>query len=90
MGYKARFSQSALKQLRKLDPQVQRRIIAFLETRIEPLADPRSIGEALRGEEFGDFWKFRVGNYRLICDIVDKERVIEVLKVGDRKEVYRR
>jgi len=90
LGYKARFSESALRQLRKLDRQVQRRIIAFLEKRVESLSDPRSTGEALRGEDFGDFWKYRIGDYRLVCDIVDKDRVIEVLKVGDRKEVYRR
>lgn len=90
MGYKARFSDSALRQLRKLDRQVQRRIIAFLEKRVESLGDPRSIGEALKGDEFGDFWKYRIGDYRLVCDIVDRGRVIEVLKVGDRKEVYRR
>ena len=90
MGYKARFSESALRQLRKLDRQVQRRIIAFLEKRVESLDDPRSTGEVLRGEDFGDFWKYRIGDYRLVCDIVDKDRVIEVLKVRDRKEVYRR
>lgn len=90
MGYKACFSESALRQLRKLDRQVQRRIIAFLEKRVELLGDPRSTGEALKGEDFGDFWKYRIGGYRLVCDIVDKDRVIEVLKVGDRKEVYRR
>jgi mRNA interferase RelE/StbE len=50
--------------LRKLDRPVQRRILAFLEERIERLDDPRSIGEALKGGELGDFWKYRVGDYR--------------------------
>jgi len=77
LGYKARFSESALRPLRKPDRQVQRRIIAFLEKRVEPLGDPRSTGEALRGEDFGDFWKYRIGDYRLFCDIVDENHVIE-------------
>jgi mRNA interferase RelE/StbE len=89
LAYKARFAESALKQLRRLDRQVQRRIIAFVENRLEQLDDPRSVGEALRGEDLGEFWKYRVGDYRLVCDIQDSVLAIEVLKIGDRKEVYR-
>lgn len=89
MAYKALFTESALKQLRRLDRQVQRRIIVFVHTRLEQLDDPRSVGEALRGGDLGEFWKYRVGDYRLVCDIQDGVLIIEVLKIGNRKEVYR-
>ena len=54
-----------------------------------PLADPRTIGEALTGPEIGRFWKYRVGDYRLICDIQDERIVILVVRVGHRRNVYR-
>lgn len=56
MAWSVDLAASAVKQLRKLDPQVATRILTFLRDRIAPLDDPRSIGEALRGKELGDFW----------------------------------
>jgi mRNA interferase RelE/StbE len=53
------------------------------------LDDPRSIGEALKGAKLGDFWKYRVGDYRVIARIEDREVIIIVVRVGNRKEVYR-
>jgi len=82
-------SASAEKQLGKLDPQVARRILTFLRERVAPLDDPRAIGEALRGSELGEFWKYRVGDWRVICEIKDKQILITVLSLGNRREIYR-
>jgi len=51
--------------------------------------DPRSFGKALRGV-FGDFWRYRIGDYRVICDIQDSDIRIVALQIGNRREVYRR
>ena len=90
MAWRIEVSDSAAKQLRKLDPQVARRILTFLRDRIAPLEDPRSLGEALRGKELGDFWKYRVGDWRIIADIEDGVMRITVIRLGNRREVYRR
>jgi mRNA interferase RelE/StbE len=90
MVWRVEFAASAAKQLRKLDPQVATRILTFLRDRIAPLDDPRSIGEALRGRELGDFWKYRVGDWRIIADIEDGVMLITVVRLGNRREVYRR
>jgi mRNA interferase RelE/StbE len=85
----------------KIDPQAEKdfdgidlasrkRIFKFLKERVALLEDPRSIGEALSGKELGRFWKYRVGDYRLICNIQDKEITILVVKVGHRREIYGR
>lgn len=88
MAWTVRFNTEADKQFSKLDKQFQRRILKFLETRIETNLDPRRLGEALEGP-LGAFWKYRIGDYRLVCDIQDKRVTVLVLKVGDRKNVYR-
>ncbi|QMW22821.1 type II toxin-antitoxin system RelE family toxin [Sandaracinobacteroides saxicola] len=90
MAWRIEFAASAEKQLRKLDPQIARRILTFLRDRVAALDDPRSIGEALRGREWGDFWKYRVGDWRIIADIEDEVVLITVVRLGNRREVYRR
>ena len=90
MAWRVELAASAEKQLRKLDPQVARRILTFLRDRVAPLDDPRSIGEALRGKELGDFWKYRVGDWRIITDLDDGVMLITVIRLGNRREVYRR
>jgi len=82
------FASSASKDLQKLDRQVARRITTFLRERVAPIADPRSIGQALTGERFGEFWKYRVGDYRVIARIEDQRLVILVVRVGHRSHVY--
>ena len=89
MAWRIELSDSATKQLRKLDPQVAKRILTYLRDRIAPLDDPRSIGEALRGKMLGDFWKYRVGDWRIIADIEDGVMRITVIRLGNRREVYR-
>ena len=88
MVWRIEFDPRAVKELSKFDHSIQRRILKVLRDRIATLVDPRSIGEALRGEELGRFWKYRIGSYRVICDIRDEDIVILVIRIGDRKEVY--
>ena len=90
MAWSVEFDAAAVKELRKLDAQVARRIVAFLRERVAPLADPRSIGEALRGDTLGEFWKYRLGDYRVVARIVDRRLVVIVVRIGHRREVYRK
>lgn len=89
MAWKIEFADSATKQLRKLDPAVARRIASFLRDRVVPATDPRTLGAALRGDELGQFWKYRVGDYRIIAEIHDREVRILVVRLGHRREIYR-
>jgi mRNA interferase RelE/StbE len=89
MAWKVELSPVAQQGLRSLDPMVARRILQFPHDRIAPLQDPRSIGEALKGSELGEFWKYRVGDYRIICAIEDSDLLVLVVRMGNRREVYR-
>lgn len=89
MAWKIELDTAAERELDKLDPQIARRILVFLHGRVANLDDPRSIGEALKGSKLGEFWKYRVGDYRVITNIEDGNLRIMVIKVGNRKEVYR-
>lgn len=81
-------SRTAEKQIQKLDRKAQKSIIKFLRERVEPADNPRQWGKPLRGEKYG-LWRYRVGDYRLICDIQDEKIMVLVLVVGHRKAVYR-
>ena len=89
MAWKVELDSAAERDLDKLDPQIARRILAFLHGRIAPLDDPRSIGEALKGSRLGVYWKYRVGDYRVIANIEDGALRILVVRIGNRREVYR-
>lgn len=89
LAWNVEFDAGVKKDLEKLDRQVAGRIVKFLATRVARLDNPRSIGQALKGSELSEFWKYRVGDYRIICDIQDKRLVVLVLRVGNRREVYR-
>lgn len=90
MAWQIEFDPDALKELRKLDKPIQIRLLGFLRQRIGPLADPRSVGEALSGDTLGRYWKYRVGDWRIVCDIQDHRIIVRVLRIGHRREVYRR
>lgn len=77
------------KEMRKIHPEVRRRIRSFLHERIAALDDPRQTGAALQGSELGNFWRYRVGDYRIICDIQDHKLVVLVVEIGHRREIYR-
>lgn len=89
MVWKISIDADAHRDLKKLDSQIVRRILKFLNDRIALLDDPRSIGEALKGPKLGEFWKYRVGDYRIIAKIEDGIMTIVVVRVGNRREVYR-
>jgi mRNA interferase RelE/StbE len=89
MAWKIEFSVAADRELSKLDAQHSRRVLKFLHERVGKLDDPRTIGKALQGSHLGEFWKYRVGDYRLICKIEDDRLIVLVLQVGHRKEIYR-
>lgn len=89
LAFEIEFDPDALKDLKKLDRTVQQRLIGFLKLRVAPLDSPRDLGEALTGAKLRSYWKYRVGDWRIICDIQDRKVVVRVLRVGNRREVYR-
>ena len=89
MAWAIEFDAAALKDLKKLDREAAQRITTFLRKRISPLDDPRSIGAALKGSQLGELWRYRVGDYRILCQIRDKELVILAVSIGHRREIYR-
>ena len=89
MAWRVELSESADQELGKLDAHHRKRILTFLHERVATLDDPRSIGQALRGSRLGEFWRYRAGDYRLICKIEDGRLIVLVLRVGHRKEIYR-
>lgn len=82
------FSETATRLIERLDKPVQRHILRFLRQRIASQDDPRRIGKSLRAKHRG-LWRYRVGDYRLICRIHDPERRILVVTLGHRRDVYR-
>lgn len=83
------FEKKAEKQFNALNPQVKKRIANFIEERLIPSNDPSELGKPLVGKSFGNHIRFRVGDYRLICDIQEQKITVLVLRIGHRKEVYR-
>lgn len=89
MVWRIEFDDKAKKDLATLDKAIAKRITTFLRERVAKLDDPRSIGDALKGSRLGAFWKYRVGDYRVIASIDDGALRILVVRIGNRKEVYR-
>jgi len=89
MAWNIKFNKSADKELDKLQPQTAKRILDFLFKRISKLSDPRDIWEALKRQKIIHLWKYRVGDYRIIADIRNKDLIIMIIKIGHRKEVYK-
>jgi mRNA interferase RelE/StbE len=90
MAWKIEFHPVAERELDKLDPQAARRILAFLHECVAILDNPRGIGEALKGSKLGEFWKYRVGDHCIIGSIEDGALRILVVRIGNRREVYRK
>ncbi len=86
MGWSVEFDSAAQKQLRKIDRVWQQRIVAYLEAAVE-LPDPRLRGKPLRSRLSG-LWSYRVGDYRVICQLQDDVLIVRVIKVGHRSAVY--
>ena len=89
MAWIIKYSDSARKQLKKLDKQSAIRILDFMDVRISESENQRSIGKVLTGPKLGTYWRYRVGDYRIICDIQDGQLCVLVIEIGNRKEIYR-
>jgi mRNA interferase RelE/StbE len=89
LAWTIEYTESARRQLRKLDKPMARRILDFMDERVATLDDPRKAGKALTGPTHGEFWRYRMGDYRIICDIQDQRLTVLVLQLGNRREVYR-
>jgi mRNA interferase RelE/StbE len=89
MAWRIEYSNDAEKEIAKLDNRIAQRIIKFMGERVAKLDDPRSIGEALVGSTLGNYWKYRVGDYRIIADIQDSRLCVQVVRLGNRRDVYR-
>ena len=90
MAWTIKIDPRAAKQFEKLDRPTAKRLRDFLADRVVSLENPRQVGEALLGSTLGDFWVYRVGDYRIICDLQDGQLVVLVVGLGNRREVYRR
>jgi mRNA interferase RelE/StbE len=88
LAWTIEYARSARDQLCKLDKTVARRVADFMDRRVALLEDPRQLGKALKGP-LGEMRCYRVGDYRVICEIRDATLTILVLRVGNRREVYR-
>ena len=89
MAWRIELVPAAAKELRRLGSADASRIAKFFSTRVAKLDDPRSIGEALKGR-LGQLWKYRIGDYRIIVDIQDSVVLVLVVRIGHRREVYKR
>jgi mRNA interferase RelE/StbE len=87
-AWRIEITRTAERQITKLDRTAQKSILRFLRERLATTDNPRQLGKALQGEKRG-LWRYRVGDYRLICDIRDEVITVIVLEVGHRKDVYR-
>ena len=84
-----KYTESSSKQLKKLDKQTALRVLDYMDERVAVLADPRSLGKNLKGPKVGEYWRYRVGDIRVICNIVDGQMTVLVIEIGNRSEVYR-
>jgi mRNA interferase RelE/StbE len=89
MAWTVKIEKAAKGDLAKLDAQIACRILKFLHNRLAGRDDPRSTGEALKGSELGEFWKYRVGDYRIICRLEDSTITVFVVRIGHRSKVYK-
>lgn len=89
MAWTVEISDFAEKQLRKLDRPVQQRLLDWLDDRIEGCKNPRHFGEPLKGDLAG-LWRYRVGSYRIICEIKEQRLIVLALAIGHRRKIYLR
>lgn len=89
MGWTIELTDDAVRQLEKLGRPEAKRIRAYLRGKVASLDSPRLIGRGLTGSEFGHLWRYRVGDYRILCELRDKQLVVLVVEVGHRSRVYK-
>ncbi|HMD86900.1 MAG TPA: type II toxin-antitoxin system RelE/ParE family toxin [Terriglobia bacterium] len=86
MAWSIEYDPEALKDLRKLDRAIQREILDYMDTRVATAQDPRHFGRPLRASKFG-LWRYRVRDYRIICELQQKRLVVLVVAVGHRSTI---
>jgi mRNA interferase RelE/StbE len=86
--WRVEFAPKADKQLEKLDATVRKKIVCFLRQLLDNYPSPRTTGTALTGP-YERFWRYRVGEYRIVCELQDHKMVVWVVAVGHRREIYR-
>ena len=84
-----KYTETSSKQLKKLDKQTALRVLDYMDERVALLADPRTLGKNLKGPKMGEYWRYRVGDVRFICNILDGQMTVLVIEIGNRREVYR-
>ena len=89
MTWAINYTESALRQLKKLDKSIALRVLDYMDERVATLDDPRTLGKNLVGTKLGAYWRYRVGDIRVICSIQDGEMCVLVIELGNRREVYR-
>ncbi len=87
MAWSIEYDPGALKDLKKLDLAIQREIVDYMDHRVATAQDPRDFGKPLRGTKFG-LWRYRVRDYRIICELQAKRLVVLVVGVGHRSTIY--
>ena len=89
MTWAINYTESALRQLKKLDKSIALLVLDYMDERVATLDDPRTLGKSLVGLKLGAYWRYRVGDIRVICSIQDGEMCVLVVELGNRREVYR-
>lgn len=89
MAYRVELSDLAKKQLKKLDDSVAKMILKWLKKNIDGSEDPRIQGKSLEGT-LSEYWRYRVGDYRILCIIDDGRLIVQAISIGNRKSVYNR
>ncbi len=89
MAWKIEYDSRVIKDMKKLDRQAQQQIIAYFDERIAPSSDPHAFGKLLESS-FSGLWRYRIGDYRAICRIEDKQMVVLVVRVAHRSQVYKK
>ena len=87
MSWQIEYDPEASKDLRKLDRSIQREILDYMDRRISRADDPRKFGKPLRGSKFG-LWRYRLRDYRIVCELQDKRLVVLVVSIGHRSTIY--
>ena len=89
MAWIINYSESALRQLKKLDKAIAVRVVDYMDARVATVEDPRTLGKPLTGPKLGAYWRYRVGDMRIICHIQEGKMCVLVIEIGNRREVYR-
>ena len=89
MAWIIKYAESSSKQLQKLDKQIALRVLDYMDERVAVLDDPRTLGKNLKGPKIGEYWRYRVGDIRVICNILDGQMIVLVVEIGNRREIYR-